>query len=114
MLLMRKGWTYCKKLQRKRKSPIDHDKGGFRENDRGRKRRTENRFGFSNKSVKDSPALLIPGAGIDNLYNTILPTEYISLESITYELKKKEGRIRNINLRDKQEKLKPYSSTWMV
>ena len=44
----------------------------------------------------------------------ILPTEYISLESITYELKKKEGRIRNINLRDKKEKLKPYSPTWMI
>ena len=48
------------------------------------------------------------------MYNTILPSKYISLESITYELKEKEGRIQNISLRDKKEKLKPYSSTWMV
>ena len=64
--------------------------------------------------MKDSPASLISGAGTACTYDMIIPNEYISLESITYEIKEKEGRIQNISLRDKKEKLKLYSPTWMV
>ena len=64
--------------------------------------------------MKDSPASLIPGVDTDCTYSRILPSEYIPLESIMYELKEKEGRIQNISLRDKKEKLKLYSPTWMV
>ena len=64
--------------------------------------------------MKDSPTSLIPGAGTTCTYNMIIPSEYISLESIMYEIKEKEGRIQNISLRDKKEKLKPYTPTWMI
>jgi hypothetical protein len=60
--------------------------------------------------MKDSPASLIKEPCI---YGSLVPSEYISLESITYEIKQKEGEIRNISIRDKQ-KLKNSTPAWMV
>jgi hypothetical protein len=40
--------------------------------------------------MKDSPASLIKEPCI---YGSLVPSEYISLESITYEIKQKEGEI---------------------
>jgi hypothetical protein len=60
--------------------------------------------------MKDSPASLITEPCI---YGSLVPSEYISLESITYEIKQKEGEIRNTSIRDKQ-KLKNSTPAWMV
>jgi hypothetical protein len=60
--------------------------------------------------MKDSPTSLIKEPCI---YGSLVPSEYISLDSITYEIKQKEGEIRNISIRDKQ-KLKNSTPTWMV
>jgi hypothetical protein len=60
--------------------------------------------------MKDSPTSLIKEPCI---YGSLVPSEYISLESITYEIKQKEGEIRNISIRDKQ-KLKNLTPAWMV
>jgi hypothetical protein len=60
--------------------------------------------------MKDSPASLIKEPCI---YGSLVPSEYISLESIMYKIKQKEGEIRNISIRDKQ-KLKNSTLAWMV
>jgi hypothetical protein len=60
--------------------------------------------------MKDSPASLITEPCI---YGSLVPSEYISLDLITYEIKQKEGKIRNISIRDKQ-KLKNSTPAWMV
>jgi hypothetical protein len=60
--------------------------------------------------MKDSPASLIKEPCI---YGPLVPSEYISLESITYEIKQKEGEIWNTSIRDKQ-KLKNSTPAWMV
>ena len=62
--------------------------------------------------MKDSPSSLIPEQCI---YGDLVPLDYVSLNSITYEMKHdKAGKIRNTSIRDKQNKLKPYSAPWMI
>jgi hypothetical protein len=65
-------------------------KGHIARNDGRRKIRDEEEFGFCGKSLKDSPALEIP---VKYIYESIQPSEYISIQSIMYELKQKEGSI---------------------
>jgi hypothetical protein len=72
-----------------------------------RKRKDEEETGFSQQSMKDSPASLITEPCI---YGSLVPSEYISLDSITYKIKQKEGEIQNISIRDKQ-KLKNSTPT---
>ena len=62
--------------------------------------------------MKDSPSSLIPEQCI---YKDLVPLDYVSLNSIIYEMKhNKAGKIRNTSIRDKQNKLKPYSAPWMI
>ena len=62
--------------------------------------------------MKDSPSSLIPEQCI---YEDLVPLNYVSLDSIIYEMKHdKVGKIRNTSIRDKQNKLKPYSAPWMI
>ena len=57
--------------------------------------------------MKDSPSSLIPEQCI---YENLVP-----LDSIIYEMKHdKAGKIRNTSIRDKQNKLRPYSAPWMI
>ena len=46
--------------------------------------------GFCQKLTQDSPPLLVPKQCI---YGTIVPSEYLSLNSIIYEIKDREGKI---------------------
>ena len=48
------------------------------------------------------------------IYRNLVPTEYLSLNSIIYEIKEQEGKIQNTSIRDKQNKLKNNSTPWMV
>ena len=62
--------------------------------------------------MKDSPSSLIPEQCI---YKDLVPLDYVSLDSIIYEMKHdKAGKIQNTSIRDKQNKLKPYSAPWMI
>ena len=83
-----------------------------REYDGRRKRRNEKNVGFCHRSMKDSPSSLISEQCI---YGDLVPLDYVSLDSITYEMKHdKAGKIRNTSIRDKNQKLKPYSAPWMM
>jgi hypothetical protein len=53
--------------------------------------------------MKDSPTSLITEPCI---YGSLVPSEYISLDSITYEIKQKEGEIRNTYIDKGQTKTK--------
>ena len=62
--------------------------------------------------MKDSPSSLIPKQCI---YGDLVLLDYVFLQSITYEIKHdKAGKIRNTLIRDKQNKLRPYSAPWMI
>ena len=62
--------------------------------------------------MKDSPSSLIPEQCI---YGDLVPLDYVSLDSIIYEMKHdKAGKIRSTSIRDKQNKLRPYSAPWMI
>ena len=62
--------------------------------------------------MKDSPSSLISEQCI---YGDLVPLDYVSLNSIIYEMKHdKAGKIRNTSIRDKKQKLKPYSAPWMM
>ena len=62
--------------------------------------------------MKDSPSSLIPEQCI---YKDLVPCDYVSLNLIIYEMKHNNvGKIRNTSIRDKNQKLKPYSAPWMV
>ena len=55
--------------------------------------------------MKDSPSSLISEQCI---YQDLVPLDYVSLDSITYEIKNnKAGKIQNTSIRDKQNKLQP-------
>jgi hypothetical protein len=60
--------------------------------------------------MKESPASLITEQCI---HSNLLPLEYTSLDSITYEIKLKDNKIRNISIRD-QKKLKINTTPWMM
>ena len=47
-------------------------------------------------------------------YGSIVPSEYLSLNSIIYEIKDQEGKIRNTAIRDKENKFKNNSVPWML
>ena len=47
-------------------------------------------------------------------YGSIVPSEYLSLNSIIYEIKDREGKIRNTTIRDKENKYKNNSTPWML
>ena len=47
-------------------------------------------------------------------YRSIVPSEYLSLNSIIYEIKDQEGKIRNTAIRDKENKFKNNSVPWML
>ena len=62
--------------------------------------------------MKDSPSSLISEQCI---YGDLVPLDYVSLDSIIYEMKHdKAGKIQNTSIRDKNQKLKPYSAPWMM
>ncbi len=61
--------------------------------------------------MKDSPSSLI----LDKcVYESLVPSEYVSLDSIIYEIKQKEGKIRNTSIRDKENKLRNMTPAWMI
>jgi hypothetical protein len=60
--------------------------------------------------MKESPASLIPEQCI---HSDLLPLEYTSLDSITYEMKPRDNKIQNITIRD-QKKLKTNTAPWMM
>jgi hypothetical protein len=47
------------------------------------------------------------------LYESIVPSEYVSLQTILYEVRQKQGEIRNLDIRDKK-KLGVNSPAWML
>ena len=62
--------------------------------------------------MKDSPSSLIPEQCI---YKDLVLSDYVSLDSIIYKMKhEKMGKIRNTSIRDKNNKLQPYSTPWMM
>src|SRR6266550_679528 len=76
-----------------------------------RKKGIEGEVGFWQRSVKDSPSSLI----LDKcVYEYLVPSKYVSLDSIIYEIKQKEGKIRNTLIRDKENKLRNMTPAWMI
>ena len=67
--------------------------------------------GFCQKLTEESPSLLVPE---QCTYGSIVPSEYLSLSSIIYEIKDKKGKIRNTTIRDKENKFKNNSVPWML
>ena len=47
-------------------------------------------------------------------YGSIVPSEYLSLNSIIYEIKDREGKIQNTTIRDKENKFKNNLVPWML
>jgi hypothetical protein len=47
------------------------------------------------------------------LYKSIVPSEYVSLQTILYEVRQKQGEIRNLDIRDKK-KLGVNLPAWML
>jgi hypothetical protein len=47
------------------------------------------------------------------LYDSLVPAEYVSLQSIIYEVQQQQGEIRNLKIRDKK-KLGVNSPAWML
>ena len=111
MLQLWKNWTHCKKLSRKNRSLSHGSTRILWLNDQRRKGRNEETTGFCQKLAKDGPSSLVPEQCI---YENLVPTEYLSLNSIIYEIKDQEGKIRNTSIRDKQNKPKNNSTPWMV
>ena len=111
MLQLRKNQTHCKKLPWKNRSPSHGSTRILWLNDRRRKRRNETTTGFCQKLTEDSPPLLVPE---QCTYRSIVPSEYLSLNSIIYEIKDREGKIRNTSIRDKENKFKNNSAPWML
>src|SRR6266550_5560372 len=111
MLQLRKNGAYREILQRQNPSTKGSSRRLPRKHDRRRKNRNEGEIGFWQRSVKDSPSSLISDKCV---YESLVPSEYISLDSIIYEIKQKEGKIRNTSIRDKENKLRNMTPAWMI
>ena len=111
MLQLWENWTYCKKLLRKNNHLSYGSTRILWFNERRGKRGNEKAIGFCQELAKDSPTSLVPEQCI---YENLVPTKYLSLNSIIYEIKEWEGKIRNTSIRDKQNKLKNNLTPWMI
>ena len=84
MLQLRQDRTHHLQLLRKASHTKYRCKRLRQKHDRRRKRRDETHAGFCHGSMKDSPSSLIPEQCI---YKDLVPLDYVSLNSIIYEMK---------------------------